>query len=87
MRKLLTALFLVVCAYAPADAQSVSTSQIGGVVRDESGGTLPGVTVTATQTDTGLRRVVVSDETRDTAAQREPSISPVASKEPAHAAP
>ena len=63
MRKLLTALFLVVCAYAPADAQSVSTSQIGGVVRDESGGTLPGVTVTATQTDTGLRRVVVSDET------------------------
>ena len=63
MRKLLTALFLVVSAYAPADAQSVSTSQIGGVVRDESGGTLPGVTVTATQTDTGLRRVVVSDET------------------------
>ena len=63
MRKLLTALFLVVLAYAPADAQSVSTSQIGGVVRDESGGTLPGVTVTATQTDTGLRRVVVSDET------------------------
>ncbi len=63
MRQLLTALFLIVLAYASADAQSVSTAQIAGVVRDASGGALPGVTVTATQTDTGLRRVVVSDET------------------------
>ena len=63
MRKLAAALFLVGLAYARADMQSVSTAQIAGVVRDESGGTLPGVTVTATQTDTGLRRVVVSDET------------------------
>jgi hypothetical protein len=63
MRKLFTALFLFVLAYAPANAQSVSTAQIVGVIRDEGGGVLPGVTVTATQTDTGLRRVVVSDET------------------------
>ena len=32
----------------------MSTAQIAGIVRDESGGVLPGVTVTATQTDTGL---------------------------------
>jgi hypothetical protein len=40
-----------------------STAQINGTVADSSGGVLPGVTVTAIQTDTGLRREVVTDET------------------------
>ncbi len=38
--------------------QAVSGSQISGVVRDASGGVLPGVTVTAANTDTGLERTV-----------------------------
>ncbi len=40
-----------------------STAQINGKVTDPSGAVLPGVEVTATQTDTGLARKVVSNET------------------------
>ena len=43
-------------------AQAVSTASIAGTVRDPSGSVLPGVTVTATQTDTGLARTVVTDD-------------------------
>ena len=42
-------------------AQAGATGQITGVVRDESGGVLPGVDVTATQTDTGFKRTAISD--------------------------
>ena len=45
-----------------AFAQAVSTASIAGTVRDPSGSVLPGVTVTATQTDTGLTRTVSSDD-------------------------
>ena len=38
-----------------------ATAQLGGRVTDQSGAILPGVTVTATQTDTGLARTVVTD--------------------------
>jgi hypothetical protein len=44
---------------APASAQAIA--QLGGRVTDQSGAVLPGVTVTATQTDTGLSRTVVTD--------------------------
>ncbi len=47
---------------APAWAQ-LSTAQLSGRVTDESGAVLPGVTVTATQTDTGLTRSVTTDAT------------------------
>jgi carboxypeptidase family protein len=47
---------------ASASAQAVSTASIGGTVRDTSGGVLPGVAVTATQTATGVTRSVVTDE-------------------------
>jgi Carboxypeptidase regulatory-like domain len=40
----------------------LSTAQLSGRVADESGAVLPGVTVTVTQTDTGLTRTVVTDE-------------------------
>ena len=40
-----------------------STAQISGIVSDQSGAVLPGVEVTATQTDTGLTRSVVTNET------------------------
>jgi len=48
-------------AGAPAFAQAVSTASIAGTVQDESGAALPGVTVTATQTATGLTRTAVTD--------------------------
>src|SRR5438876_3949337 len=44
----------------PAAAQA--TAQISGTVRDASNAVLPGVTVTATQTDTGIARTTVTDE-------------------------
>src|SRR6266850_7930186 len=40
----------------------LSTAQLSGRITDESGAVLPGVTVTATQTDTGLTRSVTTDE-------------------------
>ena len=54
---LLTILLLTASA-----AWAQATAQLSGTVRDESGAVLPGVTVTATQTDTGLVRTAVSDE-------------------------
>ena len=41
-----------------AHAQAVAGSQVSGVVRDGSGGVLPGAEVTITKTDTGLTRTV-----------------------------
>src|SRR5688500_12186269 len=38
-----------------------ATAQISGGVRDQSGGVLPGVDVTVTQTDTGLVRTTITD--------------------------
>ena len=43
-------------------AWAQATAQLNGTVRDESGGVLPGVTVTVTQTNTGLVRTTVTDE-------------------------
>ena len=39
-------------------AQAVAGSQVSGVVKDSSGGVLPGVEVTITKTDTGTSRTV-----------------------------
>jgi hypothetical protein len=44
-------------------AMAQSTAQMSGSVTDQSGAVLPGVEVTATQTDTGLARTVVTNET------------------------
>ena len=56
MRHWLVGMFVLV-SVATASAQSVSTAQINGTVRDQSGGGLPGVTITATQTDTGITHI------------------------------
>ena len=40
-----------------------ATAQISGTVTDQTGALLPGVEVTGTQTDTGLRRSAVTNET------------------------
>src|SRR5712691_4752025 len=57
---LLGGVFLWLCS---STAWAQSTAQISGTVTDQSGAVLPGVEVTATQTDTGLTRSVVSNET------------------------
>src|SRR5438552_10535087 len=40
-----------------------ATAQISGAVQDTSGAVLPGVEITATQTDTGVGRTTVTNET------------------------
>ena len=50
-------LLLLTCA--PLFAQA--TAELSGTVRDESGAVLPGVTVLATQVDTGFSRTAVTD--------------------------
>src|SRR5215467_5956937 len=54
---------LLLCAVSTANLWSQATAQISGFVRDQSGAVLPGVEVTATQTDTGIRRSTVTNET------------------------
>ena len=49
---------VLICGIAWAQA----TAQLNGRVTDESDAVLPGVTVTAPQTDTGLTRTVVTDQ-------------------------
>src|SRR5581483_3404222 len=53
---LLTSILTREAAYAQA------TAQISGSVRDETGAVVPGVQVTATQTDTGFKRTAESDD-------------------------
>ena len=44
-------------------AQTSATAQINGTVKDQGGLALPGVTITVTQTGTGLTRTAVTDDT------------------------
>src|SRR4051812_21248777 len=60
--RVLAASFLCIALAAPALAQAVSSAQITGTVRDPSGAALPGVTITGTQTATGLTRTVTTAE-------------------------
>ena len=48
---------------ASSIAWGQGTAQLNGRVTDESGAVLPGVTITATQTDTAFTRATVTDET------------------------
>ncbi len=56
----LTGLVLLLTSAA---AWAQATAQLNGTVTDDSGAVLPGVTVTATQTDTQFTRTVVTDGT------------------------
>jgi len=61
-RCLIASLVVVLCGIlaVPAAAQQ-TTGNITGRVTDQQGGALPGVTVTATQANTGFSRMVVTD--------------------------
>jgi hypothetical protein len=52
---------VAVVALVATSAWAQGTAQITGIVKDDSGAVLPGVTVTATQTETGLTRTVVTE--------------------------
>src|SRR4026207_685886 len=54
--------FAMMLLTAPG-AWARATAELNGRVTDESGAVLPGVTVTATQTDTGFIRTVVTGDT------------------------
>lgn len=58
-RWMMSSALLVVCSM-PVAAQT-TTGEIRGTVRDSSGGVLPGVTVTAVNVNTGLKRSEVTD--------------------------
>ncbi|HUU35795.1 MAG TPA: carboxypeptidase-like regulatory domain-containing protein, partial [Vicinamibacterales bacterium] len=63
MRRVILVLVFLAAAAGSAAAQSTSINgTIEGVISDESGGVLPGVTVTVTNLDTGDTRVVVTNE-------------------------
>ncbi len=57
-RTVLSAGLVWLLAAGAGSAQEVAGSQVSGVVRDSSGGVLPGVEVTLTKTDTGASRTV-----------------------------
>src|SRR5215468_1049057 len=60
-------LFVIALVLLPvgASAQTVAVAQLSGTVLDDSGGALPGVDVTVTQTDTGMMRSVVTGANGD----------------------
>ena len=57
---LLTAVALIVTFAPPSFAQSTASAQLAGTATDESGGVLPGATVTVTQTATAMTRTVIT---------------------------
>ena len=65
MRQIVQFLILVLAVSTTVgmSAWAQSTAQITGTVKDASGAVLPGVEVTATQTETGIARSTVSNET------------------------
>src|SRR2546421_3169064 len=54
---------VVICAFASGLAWAQATAQISGTARDASGAVLPGVEITATQTEIGTARTTISNET------------------------
>ena len=57
----MTAVLMSVLICLPGWAQG--TAQISGTVKDQSGAVLPGVEIAATQTETGVARNTISNET------------------------
>jgi hypothetical protein len=61
MRELATVFCCWIATAVIASAQAISVAQVQGTVVDATGAALPGVTVTMTQTATGLVRTTTSD--------------------------
>jgi len=58
--KLLTG--FLVSAMSCGSLWAQATAQLSGAVQDQSGAVLPGAEITATQTDTGVARMTISNE-------------------------
>src|SRR3954468_18353676 len=56
-------MMLLAATFHVAMAAQETTGTITGVVTDQTGAVLPGVTVTVKNADTGLTRIVVTNET------------------------
>src|SRR5437016_1325285 len=54
---------ILIFVVSSGDGWAQATAQISGTVKDQSGAVLPGVEVTVTQTDTGIARTTVTNET------------------------
>src|ERR1051325_5396777 len=54
---------LLIATVTVTNALAQATAQITGTVRDQSGAVLPGVEVTATQTETNISRTAITNET------------------------
>src|SRR5436189_5087431 len=65
MRRVLSGLLggLFICALSCSSGWAQATAQISGTAKDQSGAVLPGVEIRATQTDTGITRDAVTNET------------------------
>src|SRR5438093_13433039 len=66
MKRLFFSLLIVLSVLSTSvdAAWAQATAQISGTVHDQSGAVLPGVEATATQTDTGIKRNTVTNESR-----------------------
>src|SRR5207302_144469 len=54
---------VVICLLACAVVWAQATAQINGTVKDQTGAVLPGAEIAVTQTDTGISRNTITDET------------------------
>jgi Carboxypeptidase regulatory-like domain len=63
LRWLAIGVVVCMCASGLLAAQTASTAQMSGTVTDPSGAVLPGAEISATQTDTGVVRSAISNET------------------------
>ena len=54
---------LLISAVTCTSVWAQSTAQVSGTIKDQTGAVLPGVEVTVTQSETGLVRTAVTDET------------------------
>ena len=65
MKRILFTIFAGIFVFVASgiDLRAQATAQISGTVKDQSGAVLPGVEVTATQTETGIARNTVTNET------------------------
>src|SRR5215470_2675592 len=62
-RAVVLVIVLFIFVLSCADVWAQATAQISGTARDQSGAVLPGVEVKVTQTETGIARTAVTNET------------------------
>ncbi len=65
MKKIFFSIFVgvLVLVFSGGSSWAQATAQVSGTARDQSGAVLPGVEITVTQTDTGISRNTLTNET------------------------